>query len=212
MSSTPRPPHPEEAWEAGQALTTAETQGKVAALGANIPSRVSQEALDAFLTFTPPANNQAFLNGIAGRQPDRRRSAVGWLLARSSTRSWARPSRVFDRQQPVAWKTSARPSATKPTKFSPVGYLFNAASELFPNQPERQKIVANDRKSRHDCRRGHLFAGGQCLQWPVQLLNPPFAANRPVPGLGRDPVRSGVWAMWREASAHALMPKPVTSK
>ncbi|MBI3176118.1 MAG: sugar ABC transporter substrate-binding protein [Chloroflexi bacterium] len=57
--------HPEEAWKLVQALTTAQTQGKVAALGANIPSRVSQEALDAFLTFTPPANNQAFLNGIA---------------------------------------------------------------------------------------------------------------------------------------------------
>ncbi len=57
--------HPEEAWKLVQALTTAQTQGKVAALGANIPSRVSQEALDAFVTFTPPANNQAFLNGIA---------------------------------------------------------------------------------------------------------------------------------------------------
>ena len=57
--------HPEEAWQLVQALTTAETQGKVAALGANIPSRVSQEAFDAFLTFTPPANNQAFLNGLA---------------------------------------------------------------------------------------------------------------------------------------------------
>ena len=57
--------HPEEAWALVQALTTAETQGKVAALGANIPSRVSQEALDAFVTFSPPANNQAFLNGIA---------------------------------------------------------------------------------------------------------------------------------------------------
>lgn len=57
--------HPQEAWQLVQALTTAETQGKVAALGANIPSRVSQEALDAFLTFTPPENNQAFLNGIA---------------------------------------------------------------------------------------------------------------------------------------------------
>jgi multiple sugar transport system substrate-binding protein len=57
--------HPEEAWKLVQALTTAETQGKIAALGANIPSRVSQEAFDAFLTFTPPANNQAFLNGLA---------------------------------------------------------------------------------------------------------------------------------------------------
>ncbi|MCS6993607.1 MAG: sugar ABC transporter substrate-binding protein [Anaerolineales bacterium] len=57
--------HPEQAWKLLQALTTAETQGKVAALGANIPSRVGQEAFDAFLTFTPPANNQAFLNGLA---------------------------------------------------------------------------------------------------------------------------------------------------
>jgi multiple sugar transport system substrate-binding protein len=57
--------HPEAAWELVQALTTAEVQGQVAALGANIPSRVSQEALDAFLTFTPPANNQAFLDGLA---------------------------------------------------------------------------------------------------------------------------------------------------
>ncbi len=57
--------HPQEAWELVQMLTTADTQGKIAALGANIPSRVSQEALDAFLTFTPPANNQAFLNGLA---------------------------------------------------------------------------------------------------------------------------------------------------
>ncbi len=57
--------HPEEAWKLVQMLTTAETQGKIAALGANIPSRMSKEAFDAFLTFTPPANNQAFLNGIA---------------------------------------------------------------------------------------------------------------------------------------------------
>ncbi len=56
--------HPAEAWQLVQALTTAEIQGKISALGTNIPSRVSQEALDAFLTFTPPANNQAFLNGL----------------------------------------------------------------------------------------------------------------------------------------------------
>ena len=57
--------NPEQAWQLVQALTTAQTQGKIAELGANIPSRVSQEALDAFLTFSPPANNQAFLNGLA---------------------------------------------------------------------------------------------------------------------------------------------------
>jgi multiple sugar transport system substrate-binding protein len=57
--------HPAEAWELVQKLTTADTQGKIAALGANIPSRTGQDALDAFLTFTPPDNNQAFLNGLA---------------------------------------------------------------------------------------------------------------------------------------------------
>lgn len=57
--------NPEAAWALVQALTTAETQGTVAALGANIPSRVSQAALDAFVGFTPPANNQAFLDGLA---------------------------------------------------------------------------------------------------------------------------------------------------
>lgn len=57
--------HPEEAWRLVQALTTADVQSQVAALGANVPSRVSQAALDAFLTFTPPENNQAFLDGLA---------------------------------------------------------------------------------------------------------------------------------------------------
>ncbi|MEX1133504.1 MAG: sugar ABC transporter substrate-binding protein [Acidimicrobiia bacterium] len=56
---------PEAAWELVQALTAAEVQAQVAELGANVPSRVSQEALDAFLTFTPPDNNQAFLDGLA---------------------------------------------------------------------------------------------------------------------------------------------------
>lgn len=57
--------HPEEAWKLVQMLTTAEVQGMISELGTNIPSRVSQEALDKFLTFTPPQNNQAFLNGLA---------------------------------------------------------------------------------------------------------------------------------------------------
>ena len=56
--------HPEEAWKLAQELTQAETQAKISELGTNIPSRVSQEAIDAFLTFTPPANNQAFINGL----------------------------------------------------------------------------------------------------------------------------------------------------
>ncbi len=57
--------NPQAAWELVRALTSAEVQAQVAELGANVPSRVSQEALDAFLTFTPPENNQAFLDGLS---------------------------------------------------------------------------------------------------------------------------------------------------
>ena len=53
------------AWKLVQELTSAEVQGKISELGANIPSRVSADATEKFLTFSPPANNQAFLNGIA---------------------------------------------------------------------------------------------------------------------------------------------------
>jgi multiple sugar transport system substrate-binding protein len=57
--------HPEEAWQVLYALTDPEIQKTVSELGANIPSRVGQQAIDDFLTFTPPANNQAFLDGLA---------------------------------------------------------------------------------------------------------------------------------------------------
>ncbi|MFC2153381.1 ABC transporter substrate-binding protein [Actinomycetota bacterium] len=60
--------NPQAAWDLVKALTSAEVQAQVAELGANIPSRVSQDALDAFLTFTPPENNQAFLDGL-GENP-----------------------------------------------------------------------------------------------------------------------------------------------
>ena len=56
--------HPEEAWALVQALTDASTQGEISALGANIPSRTSEEAIDAFLGYTPPENNQAFINAL----------------------------------------------------------------------------------------------------------------------------------------------------
>ncbi|MEO1061531.1 MAG: sugar ABC transporter substrate-binding protein [Actinomycetota bacterium] len=56
---------PAAAWELVANLTRADVQAQISELGANIPSRVSQEALDAFLTFTPPENNQAFLDGLA---------------------------------------------------------------------------------------------------------------------------------------------------
>jgi multiple sugar transport system substrate-binding protein len=57
--------HPEEAWQLVRALTRADIQGQISELGANIPSRVSDDAIASFLTFSPPANNQAFINGLS---------------------------------------------------------------------------------------------------------------------------------------------------
>ncbi len=56
--------NPQQAWELVQALTSSETQSEISALGANIPSRQSEEAISAFLGFTPPENNQAFIDGL----------------------------------------------------------------------------------------------------------------------------------------------------
>jgi multiple sugar transport system substrate-binding protein len=56
--------NPEQAFALVEELTSVDTQGKISELGANIPSRQSDEALEAFLGFTPPENNQAFVNGI----------------------------------------------------------------------------------------------------------------------------------------------------
>jgi multiple sugar transport system substrate-binding protein len=57
--------NPQAAWDLVRALTSANVQATIAELGANIPSRVSQDAIDAFLTFTPPENTQAFLDGLS---------------------------------------------------------------------------------------------------------------------------------------------------
>jgi multiple sugar transport system substrate-binding protein len=56
--------HPQEAWELVKALTEADTQASISELGANVPSRQSDEATEAFLGFSPPENNQAFINGL----------------------------------------------------------------------------------------------------------------------------------------------------
>ena len=55
---------PAAAWKLVAELTSLEVQDKISSLGANIPSRTSQEAIDKFLTYTPPENNQAFVDGI----------------------------------------------------------------------------------------------------------------------------------------------------
>lgn len=57
--------HPEEAWDLVTRLTSAEIQGQISSLGANIPSRATDEAIELFLGTLPDAgvNNQAFIDG-----------------------------------------------------------------------------------------------------------------------------------------------------
>lgn len=57
--------HPEEAWDLVTRLTSAEIQGQIASLGANIPSRATDEAIDLFLGTLPDSgvDNQAFVDG-----------------------------------------------------------------------------------------------------------------------------------------------------
>lgn len=57
--------HPAEAWDLVTRLTGAEVQGAVAALGANIPSRQTDDAVSLFLASLPDSgvNNQAFIDG-----------------------------------------------------------------------------------------------------------------------------------------------------
>lgn len=56
--------NPEAAWDLVTRLTSAEIQGQIASLGANIPSRATQDAIDLFLgTLDGAVNNQAFIDG-----------------------------------------------------------------------------------------------------------------------------------------------------
>ncbi|MBX0327465.1 sugar ABC transporter substrate-binding protein [Oscillochloris sp. ZM17-4] len=57
--------NPDATWEVLKVLTSAEATGKVAALGTNVPPRKDAAAVNAFLGATPPANNQAYLDGIS---------------------------------------------------------------------------------------------------------------------------------------------------
>jgi multiple sugar transport system substrate-binding protein len=57
--------NPEAAWKVIEALTQPEIQAMIAELGANIPSRLGETVEADFLSFTPPANNQAFLDGLS---------------------------------------------------------------------------------------------------------------------------------------------------
>ncbi len=58
-------PNPEAAWELVTQLTSAEIQGQIASLGANIPSRATDEAIELFLGTLPDSgvDNRAFIDG-----------------------------------------------------------------------------------------------------------------------------------------------------
>ena len=56
------------AWTVMKALTSADVQAKVAALGTNIPSNKDKAAVDAFLGSKPPADNTPFIAGAAYAQ------------------------------------------------------------------------------------------------------------------------------------------------
>lgn len=57
--------HPELAWELVRRLTSSDIQGQIASLGANIPSRATEEGINLFLGTLPDSgvNNQAFIDG-----------------------------------------------------------------------------------------------------------------------------------------------------
>lgn len=57
--------NPAQAWQLVDALTQDDVQASISKLGANIPSRNTATAKTNFLTYTPPANNQAFVDGIS---------------------------------------------------------------------------------------------------------------------------------------------------
>lgn len=59
--------NPAEAWDLVTRLTSAEIQGQIASLGANIPSRATDAAIELFLGTLPDSgvNNQAFVDGAA---------------------------------------------------------------------------------------------------------------------------------------------------
>lgn len=56
--------HPKEAWELAQALTSEQSQMRLAELETVIPSRLDGSVTYAFLSQNSQINNQAFLNGV----------------------------------------------------------------------------------------------------------------------------------------------------
>ena len=55
--------NPDKAWTVLKALTSPEVEGKVAAMGSNIPSNKGQAGVDMFLNSKPPEDNTPFIKG-----------------------------------------------------------------------------------------------------------------------------------------------------
>jgi multiple sugar transport system substrate-binding protein len=60
----------QQAWTVLKALTSPDVQGKIAALGTNIPSNKAQAAVDTFLNSKPPDDNQPFIAGASYAQAE----------------------------------------------------------------------------------------------------------------------------------------------
>lgn len=56
--------NPEAAWELVKKLTTTDVQAQVTALGANLPSRISEDAIDAFLDSTPQIDSMVWVTAL----------------------------------------------------------------------------------------------------------------------------------------------------
>lgn len=57
--------HPKAAYKLLRALTRPDVQLMISDVDAKIPSRTNQEVIDTFLTFTPPYNNQAYIQALS---------------------------------------------------------------------------------------------------------------------------------------------------
>jgi multiple sugar transport system substrate-binding protein len=82
--------NPDQAFALVQELTSVDTQGKISSLGANIPSRQSEEALEAFKGFTPPRTTRP--SSTASRTTPPPRGRCGRATGRPSARRPTPPS------------------------------------------------------------------------------------------------------------------------
>jgi hypothetical protein len=116
--------HPEEAFELLTRLTDGEIQGQIAELGANIPSRTDDpDTIDTFLTFTPPENNQAFIDGLNSSVPEGPLWEGDWpafdTIMAPAIEAWSPARSPWTSSRPPSASSSTRPSTDPPDPGSP---------------------------------------------------------------------------------------------